>query len=191
MEDQDAISQLAASQRILILGPSGSGKTTLTRQLSRILNIEALHLDALFWQAGWKSTPQDAWRATVAQLLEHPSWIMDGTYESTLHVRIPAADALIILERNRWLCLWQVVKRKLTIDDQRRPDAPPGQPIDWPYLRYIWRYPYVTQPQMNDLIQQHGREKLQIVLRSTTETAALVERLEHAVRLSGGPNPLS
>jgi hypothetical protein len=69
---------------------------------------------------------------------------MDGTYESTLPVRLAAADAVIVVERSRWSCLWGVLRRTLTHGSGPRPDAPPGQPIDRAFLRYIWRYPART-----------------------------------------------
>ena len=118
MHDDESIAPLLAAKRILVLGSSGSGKTTLARQLGRLLRIDPIHLDACFWQPGWISTPQDQWREVVASLVQKEAWIMDGTYESTLHLRVPAADCLIVLESPRLTCLWRVVKRKLTIDDR-------------------------------------------------------------------------
>ena len=38
---------------------------------------------------------------------------MYGTYESTLSLRIPAADALIVIEQSRLTCLWRIIERKL------------------------------------------------------------------------------
>ncbi|MCA9217314.1 MAG: hypothetical protein KDB27_29800 [Planctomycetales bacterium] len=182
MEDQESVAQLASSKRILILGSSGSGKTTLALELGRILNIEVVHLDAYFWQPGWRSTCQEKWREEVLELVSKPAWIMDGTYESTLHLRIPAADAVVVLERPRLGCLWRVFKRKLTIDDANRPDAPAGQPVDWPFIRYIWQYPHITRPLVNDLIHKHGRGNEPIVLKRARDVARLVQRLDQNLR---------
>ncbi len=118
MDFQDSIKRLASSQRILVIGPSGSGKTTLSIRLGRILDLETIHLDACFWKPGWIATPQPEWREKVSKLIRKPSWVMDGTYESTLDLRIPAADAVIVVDRSRWVCLWHVLKRKVTLDDQ-------------------------------------------------------------------------
>lgn len=182
MEKPEDVAKLIDSKKILILGSSGSGKTTLAIQLSRILNLDVVHLDARFWRPGWHSTPQEEWQATVAQLAARPSWIMDGTYERSLHLRIPAADALIVLERSRMACLWRVIKRKLTINDEHRPDAPPGQPLDWPFIRYVWHYPRVTRPIVYEFIRQYGLEKSLIVLKGPTEPAQLVQGLDREVR---------
>ena len=151
-----SVDALISAKRILVLGPCGSGKTFLTRQLSRILDLPAVHLDARFWHRGWISTPQPEWRRVVSSLVAQQSWIMDGTYESTLDLRIPAAEAIIMLNRPRWLCLWGVVRRSLMYRNKPRPDAPSGQPIDFAYLRYIWRYPLHTDALVRELVEKHG-----------------------------------
>ena len=106
---------------------------------------------------------------------------MDGLYESTLDLRIPAADTLIVVERSRLVCLWRVLKRKTTIDDHSRPDAPAGQKLDRAFLRYIWRYPSVTRPLLFDCIRRYGSDKTLIQLerskdieRSLTQLAELL-----------------
>ena len=81
---------------------------------------------------------------------------MDGTYESTLDLRIPAAEAIIVVDRPRWSCLWGVVRRSIFYRRKHRPDAPSGQPIDIAYLRYIWKYPVQAGALVNDLIEVHG-----------------------------------
>ena len=177
MDLSGTIPSLVAAKRVLVLGSSGSGKTTLVRRLGPLLNLEPIHLDACFWRPGWVSTPQDEWREKVAALVERESWIMDGTYESTLHLRIPAADCVIVLERSRLVCLWRVLKRKVTLDDRRRPDAPSGQKLDAAFLRYIWRYPRVTRPLVYEQIRQYGPHKTLIVLRGAGDIERLLRRL--------------
>ena len=181
MEVADAITPLLTAKRILVLGSSGSGKTTFTRHLGRILRIEPIHLDACFWQPGWISMPQTQWQEAVVALVQKDAWIMDGTYESTLHLRLPLADCLIVLDQSRWVCLWRVLKRKLTIDDRHRPDAPAGQRIDADFLRYVWRYPAVTRPFVLDSIECFGANKPLIQLRSSRDTQRLLQELQTRV----------
>lgn len=177
MDLVDSIIRLAASRRILVLGSSGSGKTTFSIQLARILKLPLIHLDGRFWQAGWVSTPQPEWRLKVAELIHQESWIMDGTYESTLELRLSAADSVIVLERSRLVCLWRVLKRKLLTDDQRRPDAPAGQKLDLAFLRYVWRYPRDSRPIIQSCLQAHGMDKVCITIRKPREMTQLLDVL--------------
>ncbi|WP_158555926.1 P-loop NTPase family protein [Peribacillus glennii] len=42
-------------KRILVVGCSGAGKSTLARQLSQLVGIPAIQLDAHYWQeCRWK-----------------------------------------------------------------------------------------------------------------------------------------
>ncbi len=40
-------------RRIVILGNAGSGKSTLARAIGKRLDLPAVHLGTLFWEAGW------------------------------------------------------------------------------------------------------------------------------------------
>jgi adenylate kinase family enzyme len=177
--DPSAFERILTARRILVLGSSGSGKTTLSIHLASVLKIEPIHLDAFFWKPGWISTPQPEWRRTVSSLIQEESWIMDGTYESTLDLRLPAADLVILVERSRLACLWRVLKRKLSVDDVHRPDAPAGQKLDRAFLRYIWQYPAVTRPLVLERIAQCGREDRLIQLKGSNDIARFVQWVQH------------
>jgi adenylate kinase family enzyme len=178
---RQSVDALVSARRILVLGPCGSGKTCLTRELSCILDLPAVHLDARFWRPGWIGTPQQEWRRVVTSLIGQDSWIMDGTYESTLDLRIPAAEAIIMVDRPRWSCLWGVLRRSMAYRNRPRPDAPPDQPIDLAYLRYIWKYPERTDMLVRELIDRHGPRKPVIRLDRREHVAALLSALQ-AVR---------
>jgi adenylate kinase family enzyme len=161
---QQCVTRLAASRRILILGSSGSGKTYLAIRLARLLGLELIHLDANFWKPGWVPTPRDKWRTTVSSLVQRPAWIMDGTYESSLDLRIPASDLIIYIERGRLACLWGVARRKLVYWRGNRPDAPSGEPLDRAFIRYIWRFPTITRETVFARLREYGRADETIIL---------------------------
>jgi len=175
------VDALISAKRILVLGPCGSGKTCLARELSNILELPAVHLDANFWRPGWIGTPQSEWRRKVSVLIEQDCWIMDGTYESTLDLRIPAAQAIIMVDCPRWYSLWAVVHRSLSYRNKPRPDAPPGQPIDLAYLRYIWRYPKRTDMVVRELIDKYGAHIPVIRLDKRESVVALLSALQPAL----------
>lgn len=43
---------------IMIVGCGGSGKSTLAEQLSQINGMRVIHIDHLYWTAGWKKRSQ-------------------------------------------------------------------------------------------------------------------------------------
>jgi adenylate kinase family enzyme len=178
MNSRQSVEILLSSRRILVLGPCGSGKTWLTRQLSQILNLPAVHLDANFWQPGWISTPQPEWRVKVSTLVKEESWIMDGTYESTLDLRIPAAEVIIMTRCPRWASFWGVIRRSMIYRNMPRPDAPLKQPVDLAYMRYIWKYPGKTEPLVNKLIAKHSQDIPTIQLNSRRSIESLISVLQ-------------
>ena len=179
---RQSVEALRSSKRILVLGPCGSGKTFLTRQLSHILGLPEIHLDARFWKPGWISTPQPEWRRVVSSLVTQESWIMDGTYESTLDIRVPAAEAIIMISRPRWSCLWGVARRSMHYRNKPRPDAPPEQPIDLAYLSYIWKYPAETDVLVSELIEEYGRDTPVVRLDNRKSIETLVSSLRSDIK---------
>jgi adenylate kinase family enzyme len=158
----DPVSRLASADRILVLGPSGSGKTYLSRRMAPVLGHEVIHLDRRFWRPGWVATPQAEWREAVRAMVD---------------LRVPAADAIVLIERSRAACLWGVLRRTLANGRKPRPDAPAGQPIDRAFLRYVWRYPTHTRPQVDAAIARHGPDKNVIVVKGSRGIQALLAEL--------------
>jgi hypothetical protein len=102
---------------------------------------------------------------------------MDGTYESTLDLRVPPAQAVIVLERHRVLCVLGVLRRRVTERWRPRPDAPSGERIDRAFLRYVWRYRIATRPLVVAQLREHGDGKTVIVLGGRREARRLVRDL--------------
>jgi adenylate kinase family enzyme len=58
--------------RIAIVGCSGSGKSTLARTLGARLAAPVIHLDALFWKAGWVESDAADFKARVDEAVGAP-----------------------------------------------------------------------------------------------------------------------
>jgi adenylate kinase family enzyme len=99
---------------------------------------------------------------------------MDGTYESTLDLRLPAADAVIVIDCSRWICLRDIARRTFAYRNKARPDAPPGQPLDLPFLSYIWNYRDKTGPLVNTLIERHFRGQYAMVFNRADDVRQLI-----------------
>lgn len=167
-------------KRIVIIGSGGAGKSTLSRRLGEILNIEVLHLDKLYWQAGWIEPPKDEWQKSVAALLGKDSWIMDGNFGGTMEMRFTACDTAIFLDLPRLICLYRVLKRRLTYLRTNRPDMTEGcrEKINREFLNWIWNFEKTTKPKIEERLRRIENEKLVIRLRSAKDVEKFVSNVK-------------
>lgn len=158
-------------QRVLVIGSGGSGKTTLARRLGARLGLAVVHLDALYWRAGWVEPPREVWRERVAELARREAWVMDGNYSGTLEQRLAACDTVVFLDLPRTLCLWRVLKRGLTYHGRSRPDMAAGCPerLTLDFLLWVWRYPARSRPKVLRLLAAHAEGRRVVRLRSRAE----------------------
>lgn len=158
-------------RKVLVIGSGGAGKSTFARRLGQLLDIEVIHLDALYWNAGWVETPKPVWAERVAELVKRPAWIMDGNYSGTFDIRLKACDAVVFLDMPRPLCLWRVLKRFMRYRKRSRPDMAAGCPEDLhpEFLLWIWNYPKRTRPKILTWMRENSGTKEVVWLRSPAE----------------------
>jgi adenylate kinase family enzyme len=158
-------------RRVLVIGSGGAGKSTFARRLGARLGLPVIHLDKVYWRPGWVEPPKDEWRRTVGELCAGGSWVMDGNYSGTLDVRLAACDTVVFLDVPRVVCLWRVVKRAYIYRDGGRPDVAEGcrETLNGEFLLWVWNYPGRSRPKALARIEEHGRGKQVITLRSSAE----------------------
>jgi adenylate kinase family enzyme len=156
--DQETIAAIRDARRILVLGSSGAGKTYLSERLGEILGLDVIHLDAHFWRPDARPHADEKWREIVSNLSRREAWIMDGTYERSLDLRIPHAAAIIVLACTPARCLAHVIERQKRAKKQPRPDLPAGyvEQLDESHRRYVSHYPEVTHPAVLADIERYG-----------------------------------
>ena len=152
-------------QRVLILGICGAGKSTLARELASRLGLPLIHLDKEYWQPGWKLPDEVWWHARVQELASGDRWIMDGSYSSTLHLRLPRADTIIHLDFPRRIVMYRILKRVISGYGKTRPDLTDDCPehFDWDFLKFVWSFPYKVRPNVESILS--GREPVQTLFR--------------------------
>ena len=166
-------------KRVLIIGSGGAGKSTLARRLGEAIGIEVVHLDRLHWKPNWTSPPKDEWRKTVSEALEKESWIMDGNFGGTMEMRLKACDTVIYMDFPRTICLYRAVKRALTYYNKTRPDMGEGcnEKLDLEFLSWVWNFPKITKPVIEERLKRFGEEKTIIRLNSPRATEDFLRNL--------------
>lgn len=188
IDSPDAFEAILGARRVLVLGSSGSGKTHLSDRLAGILAIDPIHLDAYFWQADLRPRGDREWRAMLSNLVQRESWIMDGTYERSLDLRIPHADAIVLLDCPSNRCLERVLEREKEFDGKTRRDRVDGcsERIDLNHVRYVMQYSEVTHPRIIASIERYGSEIPVVAIDAPEAVEVFVSKLESTVAARAG-----
>ena len=126
-------------KKVLVLGCSGSGKSTFSVQLGELTGLPVIHLDALYWKAGWVSATEEEWDHIIDNLVELDTYIMDGNYARTLNKRLIDADTVYFFDYPRLLCIYRALKRRIIYHGKTRHDMAEGynEKIDFEFLKWI------------------------------------------------------
>jgi len=162
-------------RKVLVIGSGGSGKSTFARRLGALLELEVIHLDSIYWSAGWVEMPKPEWKRKVEGLLTRNAWIIDGNYSGTLEVRLEACDTVIFLDMSLTICLSRLLKRAVLYRNVRRPDMAEGCPekLNWEFIKWVWGYSGRTRPKIIKLLETSAKQV--IWLRSPTEVRRFLE----------------
>jgi adenylate kinase family enzyme len=167
-------------KKIMIIGSGGAGKSTLSRQMGEILNMPVIHLDSIYWNHGWEPTPTEEWEARQRQAISGDTWIVDGNYRSSMHLRLDACDTVIFLDFPRLICLYNVVKRYFQYKGKTRPDLSPGCPeqLSLEFLQWIWNFPKRTTPNLMGKLENLPDDKKIVILKSPKAVKSFLETIK-------------
>lgn len=161
-----------------MVGSGSAGKSTFARELAAIVGVPLIHLDRHFWGPGWTPTPREVWRARVRELAARPAWVMDGNYGGTVELRVARAHVVILLDLPRRVCLWRIVRRRLTARRRSRPDLPDGLPdrLTGEFVRWVWRYPHEGRVRLTTKLEAGPHVPVR-ALRTSREVAGFLSEV--------------
>jgi adenylate kinase family enzyme len=149
-------------KRIQIFGNAGSGKSTLASRVGNALNLPVFHLDKHYWLSGWIERPLEEMIADVKGILDNnESWVIDGNFKrSLLGERMERADLIIMLEVNRFVCLYRVFKRALKYRKETRSDMKEGchERVTWQFIKFILNYRKRTLSRLQPFLDKHPQK---------------------------------
>ena len=100
-------------RRINIIGTSGVGKSTLSRKISEKLNLPYVELEDLCWQSKWTELTDDEFFPKVQKALSSDSWVLDGTYPRTRHIKWERVQMVVYLDLPLHIIFYRVLRRTL------------------------------------------------------------------------------
>ena len=145
-------------RRVLVIGSPGAGKTTLAARLAARFSLPLHYLDLHHWMPGWQYRDAAEARERMRALAATPAWVMDGNFAETFDLRMPPADSLIWLDYPRATCIRRILTRTIKDYGKQPPDLPEGCPetFDSRVLRFAWRFPAESRPQIFAAIERFG-----------------------------------
>ena len=117
---------------------------------------------------------------TQSELVERPEWIIDGNYGAQFDLRFDRADSVIVLALPRRVCIFRVLKRVVT--NWHRDVQAPGcrEHMDYEFLRWLWRFPKLSRPQLDAALAPH-RDSVEVIeLTSRVDVRRYVDALASA-----------
>lgn len=113
--------------KIAVLGYSGAGKSTLARTLGERYHIPVFHFDRVQFLPNWEERDRAEMRRMVHEFMEHPDWVIDGTYSKFEYERrLAEADEIILMELPRMTCFFRALTRYFRFRGKTRPDMADG-----------------------------------------------------------------
>ena len=99
--------------RILVVGTSGSGKTTIAQAIAARTGAPHFASDDFYWEQDWKPSPIARVDRLLGEVLDKPSWVLDGNFEHRWESVWNQADLIVWLDYSLPTVLWQVARRNI------------------------------------------------------------------------------
>ncbi|MBD1583312.1 hypothetical protein [Pseudoalteromonas sp. S16_S37] len=98
-----------------MLGSPGAGKSTIAKEIAELSALPLIHLDDLYWGENWCRPSESVWHEQLSNLVQQEQWLIDGNHLTTLNLRLPRAELVLIVDSTVPRSLYRVYLRALKI----------------------------------------------------------------------------
>jgi adenylate kinase family enzyme len=165
-------------KKVAVIGCGGSGKSHVSRQLAEMLGAPLTHLDAVYYDQTWKPLPPEQFQAAQRDLVDAPTWVIDGNYNSTLAIRLAACDTVVFLDLPTRQCLWGIVSRQVKHGAGQQ-DGGVYNHLTWGFIKYVASYRRTMRPKVLAQIERHAGHAERIQLTSRRRARRWLETITH------------
>jgi adenylate kinase family enzyme len=97
--------------KVIIIGCPGSGKSTFARDLRDITGLPLYYLDMYWYRSDKSNVSTKEFDSYIQKIVKSDRWIIDGTYQRTLQMRMMEADTIFLLDYPLDVCMSGVESR--------------------------------------------------------------------------------
>ncbi|MGW5158895.1 topology modulation protein [Nonomuraea wenchangensis] len=162
--------------RVAVVGSGGSGKSYVARELGRLLDAPVTHLDAVYYDDEWNPLPPEKFEAAQRELVAAPRWVIDGNYNSSLHVRLQACDTVVMMDMPTRVALWGILSRQLRHGAGQHASGVYNR-IHWGVITYVATYRRRMRPKVLAKIHELAAGKPVVFLTGRAETRRWLEQV--------------
>ncbi|TMK52543.1 MAG: topology modulation protein [Actinobacteria bacterium] len=171
-------------ERVTIVGCGGSGKSYVAQELGRLLDLPVIHMDAVYFDDHWNPLPMERFEAVQREFVAAPRWVIDGNYNSTVQVRLEAADTVVFMDLPTRVCLWGILSRQLRHGRGQNEQTGVYNRITGDVLRYVVGYRWKMRPRVLAKIHRHASGAALIMLTSRRQTRHFLRQVASSTVLS-------
>lgn len=189
------MSDATAIQRVLVIGSPAAGKSHVAQHVGTLLKLPIFHLDAMYYLPGWVDQNEQRWTATLDDVIDRASWVIDGNFIESLPQRMPRADLVIWLDYDRPETMRRVMGRMILPQTTGRADLAEGCKENWSvdFLIATWKYFDLQRPQIESLIAAMDSNQALVKIMRPKDLRYFLdrytERIKRARIVQSGPTP--
>ena len=158
---------MATPKKIIIIGTQGAGKTTVADRMGKELNLPVFYMDRVFFTSDWKKKPKGESMKELLKICDGEKWIIDSMGQNTARDFYSKADLAIFLEISRFLCYFNIVKRRIKCLYKPRHDTPDGSNdrIYFSLLKKVWKNTKKRQAEWHGILKKNEKTTDYIIVK--------------------------